>query len=519
MWTYAPDLDERTPNIILAGSSNVVPTARGGFRPAYFADVGGSNQPSYPALAAACVGARYLLRNDGTDRLFAGTATKIYEANQVAAYAWTDESRAGDYSGVTQWMFDQYGPTSLAAASRGTHTEIQFSTGVVGTSFANLTNAPKARIIVTQDNALYAFDYDPAGTAFPDGWIRSDTGNITNWTTGSGECVSGTFTETPGDITAAIKQGSGVVVFKDRGMWRGQYVGLPEVVRWELITPSVGCLGPLAVVNIDDVLYFADSNGFWIYDGSRPQKVTNGLEQEYRRSVATGVSTQDTRRCFIAVDDVYGVLYFFPFFVTGGSASSFYSFNYVTGAWGPICTYFAGSTNSPFAISTPCPGTYNKLSVMPGINGGSVAPNNYVFDAFGKKLWNMSESTITDTAGTASHGCSIIPSLFGGNVHGSAISRIYPDLSAHTLVGSAGATTTATVTAYRRPFSGGYQQGNATGTYSDALGYADVRASGNWYKLTLTSLVTGAAGNGTTVTQSFEWLGFEPEYAGSRPKN
>ena len=526
-WTYQPDVDQRTPGILISGSANVVPTTAGGFRPANTAPLAASqiDQPTYPAVGARVVGSRYLLRNDGTDRLFAGTATKIYEANQVAAYAWTDESRAGDYSGVTQWMFDQYGATSLAAASLGTRTEIQFSTGTVGTSFANLTNAPKAKIIVAQDNALYAFNYDPAGTAFPDGWIRTDTGNITNWTPGSGECVSGTFLEAPGDITAAIKHGTGVVVWKSRGMWRGQYVGLPEVVRWELISPEIGCVGPLAAVNIHDCIYFLDASGFWVYDGSRPRLLSEGiwgdLRNQFLPSPANITGTQ------FGVDDVSKVISI-HLIGAGSVGVGYFNYHYETGAWGPFCQHTINGTSTAQQVSSVCNGPFEKITQTPGIDGAITNANAYWFIVGSSGTYDLRAHIGTKlVSGSAPsdllfHAYTIVPSLFGSDDRGQSITRLYHDFSSYTLVlGGSGAleTTTDTLQVNRRPFGRGTTQATKTGTYNDTLGYTDIIANGNWFKETLSFVARGSAAS-DVVALNFEWLGFHPEKApASAPRN
>ena len=522
MWTYAPDLDERTPNILLSGSANVVPTNNGGMRPMYTAPnaSGQTGQPSYPDVGATVFGARYLLGPSGADRLFCGTAKALFEANQAVTYSWTAVTRAaGSYSDTAQWSFDAYGANFLAIASLGTRDYPQFSNSeTVGTVFANLTNAPKARIMVVQDNALYLFDYDN-GTAYPDGWIRSDTGAITSWTPGTAECVSGSFTETVGPITAAIKQGNGVVVFKDRGMWRGQYVGLPEVVRWELITPSVGCIGPLAVVNVDDVLYFCDSQGFWRYDGSRPVNIGNGLNVEARQSLNANSINQGIQ---IGVDDASNIITFH--FIGSGSVGAFYyPYNYKTGAWGSPCNNSGGAVLfTGLNVSAVCNGAFNKMHAMPGMSGVTTNPNNYwfaksgtgLFRNFAGYVWNFGSGGYTVTT-------AIIPSYFGDDYKGRTITKIYHDYKSYSLSSTGTSTTTNsdTITSYRRPYSMGAAQGSVTSSgFSTALGYTSLTINGNWFKEAryMSGTLLGA---NDTLTISYEWLGFQPEYAPTTSRN
>ncbi|MDI1262500.1 MAG: hypothetical protein PS018_04495, partial [bacterium] len=64
------------------------------------------------ALPAACRGAFYALKSDGTVVTFAGTASKLYKLNNTD-FSWTDVSLgAGSYAALSasaQWQFAQTG--------------------------------------------------------------------------------------------------------------------------------------------------------------------------------------------------------------------------------------------------------------------------------------------------------------------------------------------------------------------------------------------------------------------------
>jgi len=542
MWTYAPDYDERTPNILLSGSTNVWPTNNGGVHSEYFPSAGPSINnsiagPSYPALPARCLGSRYLLGPSGSDRLFAGTQKALLEANQAVTYSWTAVTRAaGSYSDTLQWSFDAYGANFLAIASLGTRDYPQFSASeTVGTVFANLTNAPKARIMVVQDNALYLFDYDN-GTAYPDGWIRSDTGSITSWTPGTAECVSGAFTETVGNVTAAIKHGTGVVVFKDRGMWRGQYVGLPDVVRWDLVTPSVGCIGPLAVVNVDDVLYFVDSQGWWKYDGSRPVSISEPIRNEWR-DILFSSSAYANNETQIGVDDVNCVLSIHTKRTSGTTFASRLYYNYRTGAISPPCTTSGFSQAVSGVVESVCNGPYEKINTMPGMLGtaavgGLRANRNWFNGEHTFAIWNginPNDNLGTDTLTYTS----VIKSALVGDDHiGRTLTRVYPQYRTYSIsqTGPVANGTVISVTGYRRPFGTGSGAGSglqvsASGVYGvtsgqvRTSGYADLVANGNWFGITHTHTTTAPQNNGASITQNYEWMGVEPEYARATTKN
>ena len=69
------------------------------------------------ALPAACRGAFYALKSDGTVKTFAGTSTKLYLLNNTD-FTWTDVSLgSGTYSALTSsahWQFGQFGNFVIA---------------------------------------------------------------------------------------------------------------------------------------------------------------------------------------------------------------------------------------------------------------------------------------------------------------------------------------------------------------------------------------------------------------------
>jgi hypothetical protein len=91
------------------------------------------------ALAAECLGAETLTKLDATRRVFAGTASKLYE---LSGTSWSDVS-AGSYTlgATSRWCFAQFGDTSIAA----TIDEVIQSTS--SGAFAAISGAPQATVI------------------------------------------------------------------------------------------------------------------------------------------------------------------------------------------------------------------------------------------------------------------------------------------------------------------------------------------------------------------------------------
>ena len=96
---FQPDLDPETPGV-LVDCDAIVPTVSG------LSAANGLATTGLPALAATPNSAFVAELLDGTKRIFAATATAIYEA---ATTSWTDRSRATGYTGGNRTRFAVFG--------------------------------------------------------------------------------------------------------------------------------------------------------------------------------------------------------------------------------------------------------------------------------------------------------------------------------------------------------------------------------------------------------------------------
>lgn len=270
---FAPDVDATTPGV-LTDCTQLIPTEKGMAAAPSAVSVSGLD-----ALAAECRGAAVLTNTSGTRRTFAGTQTKIYE---LASGTWSDVS-GGTYTGSSEnrWCFAQFGNAAIATND----TEpIQASTA--GT-FAAISGAPKARIVVTSKDFVLAFNTDDAaGSATygdsPDRWWCSGFQDHTDWTPAvTTQCTTGRLIGSGGELTAASPFGANVVAFKARQMFQGQYVAAPVVWQWDAVPGEQGCVGPEAVVDIGGALIFVGEDNIWLYDGSRPYPISQGSVRQW----------------------------------------------------------------------------------------------------------------------------------------------------------------------------------------------------------------------------------------------
>jgi hypothetical protein len=320
---YAPDLDHTTPGI-LTDCTALIPTLKGMAGAPSAVDLG------LDALAAACQGAVVLVKLDDSIRLIAGTGEKLYE---LSGTSWTDVTRAsgGDYSLATdtRWTFTQFGNISIAATKSDT---LQFS---ASGAFADIAGAPKATIVETVGQFVFAFDTNEATYSdSPNRWWCCAKGDYSDWTPSiATECATGILTSAPGPVKAAKRFGDFVIAYKERSMFLGVYVGAPAIWDFREIPGTVGALGQYAVVNVgsteNPMHIFMGPNDFYQFDGSRPVPIGNPL-----RETIYGEMNRSFAYLSIAVHDPIRSLVRFYYPSATSALDKCVVYNYKTGRWG-----------------------------------------------------------------------------------------------------------------------------------------------------------------------------------------
>lgn len=266
---FAPDADVTTPGLI-ASCSNLIP---------YLNGMEGAPEPatpaSTPALAAACLGAAVVTKLDDTRRIIAGTATKLYE---LSAGAWVDIGRAAAYNGGidTRWAITQFGDATLCANRADV---IQRSTGA---AFSDVATAPKAEILFSVGAFVMALNTND-GSEKPDGWHCCAAFDDTSWTPSlATQATSGRLVATAGKLTAGMRLGEYAIAYKQRSIYLGQYVGAPTVWNWlQVPGGDAGCVGKEAICDIGGAHFFVGDDNIWIFDGTRPVPIADGLTRQF----------------------------------------------------------------------------------------------------------------------------------------------------------------------------------------------------------------------------------------------
>ena len=462
---YLPDVEPSTPGAIIA-AENVIPASSGMAAAPTAVTVAG-----VPALAAECRNAAVATLLDGTRRIFAGTASNLYE---LVSSAWTSRASGFTLSDDARWDFAQFGDSTLATSPG---TVIQRSTG---TTFAAISGAPEAMAIETAAGFVMAVNTD-AGT---DVWHCCALLDETDWTPAlATQCATGRLVSTPGAITALKSFGDQFCAYKDRSLYLGRYVGTPAVWQWDLIPGDVGCVGVDAVTDLGGLgQVFVGRSDIMLFDGTRAQSIAEGAVRQW---FYDNCSQAYLYRSVVTHDKQNGVVWIFYPSVDSDVCDRALVYHLGRRQWGVATITIEAALNYVSAGLTI--GTVGgTIGDLPSLSFGS-----QYWLAGGRMLTVMTSahqlSTLTGIAGNSSM------TLFdvGDDQQVSRLSRLR--------VGYQRAPTSATVSGMVRMSRGGSGVEAGSGTYS--AGKFDIRQSGRFHRLTV-----NASGSWVAAVVDFDFF-------------
>ena len=232
------------------------------------------------ALNGLCRGAATGIDKGGVVHNYAGSQTKLYERSGIT---WTDKSRTNPPSGgddyslpsAHNWSFMRFynlsdGTMNMCAANGSTKIQEQ-------TSFSGDFNdiVPDSGVTGNTD-ATPALRYiAPVGDFMVGGWLStnqslvkwSGIGNHRVWTPGVEQSDEQTL-QRGGQITQVVGGEYGVI-FCEHSIYRMIYVGSPIVFQFDEVAPGRGTTAPGSVAQYGDQVFFIDSDGFYVFNGSQ----------------------------------------------------------------------------------------------------------------------------------------------------------------------------------------------------------------------------------------------------------
>lgn len=317
---FSPDVEPTTPGAIV-DASNIVPYEAGIKAAPTAASVG------LPALAAECRGSAVVRGLSGASRMFAGTAAAIFEASGTS---WTSVGSGYTLGTDDRWSFAGYGDAVLASNSA---TNIVRSTGG---AFSAIAGAPKAAILVASKGFVLAFSTNEATYGVsPDRWWCSALYDETSWTPSlSTQATTGRLVGGSGGIVTAVRFGDDVVVYKNRAIFLGTYVGAPEVWRFTQVGFDVGCIGVEAAADTSIGHIFVGSDNIYHFDGTRPVAIATGIVRQWWINNSSSQYRYKTRLLWDRDNSLVWI--FFPSASSTGACDDCIVFHVMTKQWGRV---------------------------------------------------------------------------------------------------------------------------------------------------------------------------------------
>lgn len=244
----------------------------GGYRPAF----GLANLTNATALSARARGSISGVDNSGSGFLMAGTATTI-EENRDAGFVDVSRTPAYQIGSDHRWDFAKYGDLIFALTPNENMQYLE--TGGLGTC-ADVENAPRGRHLAVIRNFLMAGNiYDPVQGPIPAGiswsavdapltWPVLGTTAATAIQAGRQELVGGGGWVN--DVVAGAEVGA---VFRERAIYRLDYVGGRSVFDINRVEESVGMLVPHSGVAFERMVFFISEDGFRVFDYTQSETI------------------------------------------------------------------------------------------------------------------------------------------------------------------------------------------------------------------------------------------------------
>ncbi|HEX5509828.1 MAG TPA: hypothetical protein VFX37_15110 [Pseudolabrys sp.] len=226
------------------------------------------------ALPAACRGAFYALKSDGSVITFAGTSTKLYQLDN-SSYSWTDVSSSADgysaLSATANWQFAQCGNLVFATQANAVLQVFDLSSD---TAFSDALGSPPQAAYISVVGPFLVLS-GLLSQPYRIQWSGLNTFNSsTAWT--SGDAFSD-FQDFPdGGIVRGIAGGTQAgIIFQDQVLRQMAYVpGSPIVFQIDKVTDGLGIFAPYSIVKAGGLIFFFANQGFYkIAPGLAPEPI------------------------------------------------------------------------------------------------------------------------------------------------------------------------------------------------------------------------------------------------------
>jgi len=186
---------------------------------------------------------------------------------------------------------------------------------------------------------------DPMLVAFSDQENELEFEPTATNSAGSVRLSSGSF------IVGGLKSRQEVLIWTDTSLYSMQFIGPPLTFAVNLVNEGAGLIGPKAVANAPNGVFFASKNGFFFYNGA-----VQSLRCTVQEYIFNDLDLSQAFKCVMGVNAEFNeVWFFYPSLEDGtGEISRYAIFNYLDENWsiGKLVRYAwldAGINDLPLA--------------------------------------------------------------------------------------------------------------------------------------------------------------------------
>lgn len=286
------------------------------------------------ALGSRCQGAGWFRCPDGSSKMFAGDASKLYLLS--SGTTWNDVSRTsgGGYAPPSDgaWRFDQFG--NLAIAVNGVDAPQKFDLNA-GSNWTALGGSPPVatHLAVVKDFLVLG---NLAGLPQRLQWCGLN--NCEDW--GAGQPIPGTnpatqadFNDEPdgGHINGLIGGEYGLIV-QESAVRRMTYIGSPAIFQIDKIAKDLGTSVPASIAGVEARGFFLHKSGFYmVQDGQTLVPIGRGkVDKTFWKEFD---EANGFRGC-AAIDPVRGLYVFaYPSASSSGNPNKMLIYNWRIDRW------------------------------------------------------------------------------------------------------------------------------------------------------------------------------------------
>ena len=156
----------------------------------------------------------------------------------------------------------------------------------------------------------------------------SDTEDPTTWEVLNGNSAGDYRLSSGSKIITGLKSRQEIVIWTDTAMYAMTYTGSNFVFNFSLTAEGISIISPNAAVNANNVVYFADNENFYVYDGS-----VRTLPCTIRSYIFDDINISQRYKIFAGRNENFNeVSWYYPS-ANSTEINRYVTFNYVDNTW------------------------------------------------------------------------------------------------------------------------------------------------------------------------------------------